>query len=277
MVCTIKEQVFPASLIKDKFFILTGMDRITDQTLISIIIAAYNAAGELEACLASIAAQPVRNMEVWVIDGGSTDGTLNILQSLNMPGLHWISEPDGGIYDALNKGVRLARGRWLYFMGADDRLLPGFSELAIRLKSPSTVYYGNSEPFYGNQPPAMELLGGKFSAYRLAKHCMNHQAILYPAAAFDKYRYNPAYRVYADYALNIQLWGDAAFRKEYHPFTIARYNMTGFSAGAGDVAFKRDKLQLIRRHMGWGMYMRMRWKQLKKRWQGERDFWDPGQ
>ncbi|WP_158618314.1 glycosyltransferase family 2 protein [Chitinophaga lutea] len=252
------------------------MDATTEQTLLSIIIATYNAGAELEACLASIAAQPVRNMEVWVIDGGSTDGTQHILQSLNMPKLRWISEPDEGIYDALNKGIRLARGKWLYFMGADDRLLPGFSELAIRLKEPSTVYYGNSEPFYGDQPPAMELLSGKFSPYRLAKHCMNHQAILYPAAAFQKYRYNLKYRVYADYALNIQLWGDGAFKKEFHPFTIVRYNMTGFSAASDDMAFKHDKLQLIRQHMGWGMYIRMRWKQLKKRWQGEPDFWDPG-
>lgn len=251
------------------------MEGKTEQILLSIVIATYNAAEELEACLASISAQPVRGIEVVVADGGSTDGTLAILQSQTMPNLRWTSEPDKGIYDALNKGALLSKGRWLYFMGSDDRLLPGFSELAIRLKDAATVYYGNSEPYYGNQPPAMELLSGRFSNYRLAKHCMNHQAIIYPAAAFRKYKYDLRYRVYADYALNIMLWGDAAFKKEFHPITIARYNMTGFSAATDDLPFKEDKLQLIRKYMGWWMYARMRVKQFKKRLQGEPDFWDP--
>lgn len=251
------------------------MEGKSERIVLSIIIATYNAGAELEACLASIAAQPLRNMEVLVMDGGSTDNTLTILQTHTMPQLRWSSEADEGIYDALNKGIARARGTWLYFMGADDRLLAGFSELAVRLKDPNTVYYGNSEPYYGAQEPNMELLSGRFSTYRLAKHCMNHQAIIYPAAGFKKYRYNLRYKVFADYALNIMLWGDPGFKKEYHPFTIARYNMTGFSAATDDKPFKTDKLQLIRRHMGWWMYMRMRLKQLKKRLQGEPDFWDP--
>lgn len=242
---------------------------------VSIIIATYNAGKELEACIASIAAQPTDQLELIIMDGGSTDETLHILQAQQHSWLHWQTGPDKGIYDALNKGAALAKGAWVYFMGADDRLQPGFGEMLTLLKDPFTVYYGNSEPFYGQQQPAMELLSGHFSKYRLAKHCMNHQAIIYPAAVFRKYQYDLQYKVYADYAMNIKVWGDAEFKQEYHPLTIALYNMTGFSALNNDLPFKRDKMQLIRKHMGWWMYTKMRFKLLKKRMQGEADFWDP--
>ena len=185
----------------------------------------------------------------------------------------WISEPDKGIYDALNKGIKLARGKWFYFLGADDRLLQGFSEMASKLKDENTVYYGNSVPFYySSNKPSYELLIGKFSNYRLAKYCMNHQAVIYPAKAFYKYEYDLRYKVFADYALNIQVWGDRDFKKIFYPVTIARYNMTGFSSTITDVQFKKDKPRLIRKSMGWLMYARFIFKRFKKRLRRETDF-----
>ena len=79
--------------------------------------------------------QPVQNIEILVVDGGSTDQTVSILNEFIHPGLSWISEPDQGIYDALNKGIQKARGRWFYFLGSDDLLLPGFSDMAEKLRS----------------------------------------------------------------------------------------------------------------------------------------------
>jgi glycosyltransferase involved in cell wall biosynthesis len=242
--------------------------------MISIIIATYNAGRHLQACLDSIAALQLPDVEVVAVDGGSSDDTVSILQHAGMPALRWISEPDKGIYDALNKGARMARGQWLYFLGADDRLLPGFRELALLVKEEDTLYYGNSEPFYGDSKDRMELLTGRFSRYRLAKHCMNHQAIIYPAAAFRKYAYDLRYKVYADYALNIRVWGDNGIKRVYHPVSIVRYDMTGFSSIANDIPFKQDKLRLIRESMGWLMYIRMLLKKYKKKLQGEKDFWE---
>lgn len=241
-----------------------------EKILVSIIIATYNAGQHLAECLASIAAQPVKDrIEVLVIDGSSTDSTLAVLRKVRLPLLTWISEPDTGIYDALNKGAAQAKGRWLHFLGADDRLLPGFSELVARLKNENTVYYGNSESFYGNGITGPPLLSGKFSKYRLAKYCMNHQGILYPAKTFHKYRYDLRYKVFADYALNLWLWGDHAFKKKYYPITIVRYNMTGFSSTADDIPFKQDKMKLIRESMGWWMYVRMRYKRWKLKLRGQ--------
>jgi glycosyltransferase involved in cell wall biosynthesis len=243
------------------------------QILISIIIATFNAEEYLRLCLESITSLEEKNIEIVVVDGGSRDNTISIIKDFPQINLVWISEPDKGIYDALNKGTRLAKGKWLYFLGADDRLLPGFSEMASKLKDENTVYYGNSEPFYyGTEKPSYELLVGKFSNYRLAKYSMNHQAIIYPAKAFYKYEYSLRYKVFADYALNIQLWGDRNFKKIFYPFTIVSYNMTGFSSTINDIEFKKDKPMLIRQSMGLLMYIKFIFKRFKKRLRGETDF-----
>ncbi|WP_345949395.1 glycosyltransferase family 2 protein [Mucilaginibacter sp. PAMB04274] len=225
--------------------------------LVSIIIATYNAATHLPGCLDSITAQAYPAIEVIIVDGGSTDDTIAVLQQYNAYINRWVSEPDKGIYDALNKGAGLATGKWLYFLGADDRLLTGFSAMAQQLKDEDTIYYGNTKA----EGP---LFTGEFSAYRLAKYCINHQSIFYPAKVFQKYQYSLKYRIYADYALNLQVWGDKSIKKQYVDIPVAWYNLTGFSAVANDDAFKHDKPQIIKKSMGWLMYLRFLYKRRKE-------------
>jgi glycosyltransferase involved in cell wall biosynthesis len=243
-------------------------------TLISIVIATYNAGSQLQECLASIDQQAYDNIEILIIDGGSTDNTIEIVKKFSgRKSITWLTEKDQGIYDALNKGIKLAKGDWLYFMGADDRLLPGFSELASKLKDPNTIYYGNTHEKYDPEnKPSFTILTGEFSKYRLAKYCINHQAIIYPASAFEKYGYNVKYKVFADYALNLALWGDNNFNREHHSLTIVSYDMTGFSSLNEDIVFKQEKAALIKMNLGWIIYLRFMLKKLKKRKRGETDF-----
>ncbi|RAJ06558.1 glycosyltransferase involved in cell wall biosynthesis [Chitinophaga skermanii] len=243
--------------------------------IVSIIIATYNAEKDVQDCLQSIVQQHFQQFEVLLMDAGSKDRTADIAAAFNDPRIKFHQAADKGIYDAFNKGVNEANGKWIYFLGADDRLLPGFSDLAKQLKDPRTIYYGDSVPYYGDATPGMELLGGEFSSYRLAKHCMNHQTIFYPATVFQLYKYQLKYKIYADYALNIQAWGDRRFRQQYIPVLIARYNMMGFSSSHNDPVFRRDKLMLIKQSMGWWMYWRLLFKNWKKRYQGEKNFWEP--
>lgn len=94
------------------------------QSLVSVIIATYNVEKTLQDCLDSVQGQTYRNLEIIVIDGGSTDRTLNIIQK-NLPIIgSWVSEPDAGIYAAWNKGLAMANGDWIGFLGADDRYHP---------------------------------------------------------------------------------------------------------------------------------------------------------
>lgn len=230
----------------------------TDRVQLSIIIATYNCEQHIRECLESIISQTYKALEIIIIDGQSTDNTLNIIKSFQLPNLTLQSEKDDGIYDALNKGIQLAKGNWMYFLGADDRLLKGFSSLASKLKDDHTVYYGNSEPLN-------LLLSGPFSNYRLAKYCMNHQSIIYPVSVFKKHKYNLKYKVLADYDLNLKVWGDKKFIKEHTDITIAHYCMDGFSSQNRDLAFIKDRSKLIRKSMGWITYLRFAYSLYKRK------------
>lgn len=243
-----------------------------NEVLISIIIATYNAVQHLHSCLESIVKHAGKNTEVVIIDGGSTDGTIQLLQAFSYAPLIWKSQPDRGIYDALNKGVAFAKGKWLHFLGADDKLLPGFTKLAEKLSDPNTIYYGDSVPFYdGENQATYGLLHGVFDNYRIAKYSINHQAIFYPANAFKKHSYNLKYKVHADSALNIQLWGDETFNKIYFPINIVAYNMTGFSSATKDELFIQDKPQIIKESMGFFMYTKYMLKRMKNKRKGKTD------
>ncbi|GAB6011243.1 glycosyltransferase [Viscerimonas tarda] len=88
--------------------------------LISIITVTYNAATVLEETLLSVIKQTYNNIEYIVIDGGSTDGTVDIIKKYADKISYWVSEPDKGIYDAMNKGIDRASGDWINFMNAGD-------------------------------------------------------------------------------------------------------------------------------------------------------------
>lgn len=92
--------------------------------IISIIIATYNAGKTLSKCLDSILLQKCDEVELLIIDGGSKDNTLNIIEESKNKVDFALSEPDKGIYDAWNKGIKQARGQWIMFVGADDELMP---------------------------------------------------------------------------------------------------------------------------------------------------------
>lgn len=87
---------------------------------ISIITATYNSATTLRQTIESVLNQDYPNIEYIVIDGGSTDGTVKILQDYSSRIAYWVSEPDSGIYDAFNKGIRAATGDYIQFLGSDD-------------------------------------------------------------------------------------------------------------------------------------------------------------
>lgn len=91
-----------------------------EKPLISVITVVFNGAETLRDTIESIAMQSYENVEHIVLDGGSTDGTVEILQDYNQQLAYWRSEKDGGIYDAMNKGIALAAGDYIGMLNADD-------------------------------------------------------------------------------------------------------------------------------------------------------------
>lgn len=117
------------------------MDR---RPLISVITITYNASATLPITLASVAEQTFTDFEHIIVDGASTDDTILIARKAGTPGLRIISEPDNGLYDAMNKGQRLARGKYLIFLNSGDKFhtpetLMAYSE-AIKSKNPDIIY-----------------------------------------------------------------------------------------------------------------------------------------
>ncbi len=110
---------------------LQNTEQKYDQPLVSIITAVYNAKDTIEVTIRSVLDQSCQNIEHILIDGGSTDGTLEILEKYSDRLTYYISEPDSGIYSAMNKGISLAQGDYICLLNADDRYSADFVESSL--------------------------------------------------------------------------------------------------------------------------------------------------
>ncbi|WP_432713739.1 glycosyltransferase family 2 protein [Pedobacter sp.] len=222
---------------------------------ISIIIVTLNVEQYLQSCLTSIEKQKYKNLEVILVDGGSTDDTLKIIKNNNKIITHWVSEKDDGIYDAMNKALKLITGSWVYFLGADDVLMDDFSLFAKELKDEHIIYYGSvlkeGVKYYGKATP-----------YQFAKSAVCHQAIIYPSSVFDKYKFDTKYKTSADYVLNMWCWKDANYKFKFIDFILANFNHTGVSSNK-DLMLERDMSTLIYKNFGWVIWLRYLFKKLK--------------
>lgn len=113
---------------------------------ISVITVTYNAAQFVEGTILSVLAQTYKHIEYVIIDGGSKDGTLDIIKKYETSIARWVSEPDKGLYDAMNKGIQSATGDFILFMNAGDRFFANDAlEVAIRQSTPDTdILYGET-------------------------------------------------------------------------------------------------------------------------------------
>ena len=112
---------------------------------ISIITVVYNGSTTLEGTIKSIASQSYKNIEYIIVDGNSTDATLDVIKRNKDVIDKWISEADQGIYDAMNKGIELATGDYLWFMNSGDQIAePTTLERAINCMTDADIYYGET-------------------------------------------------------------------------------------------------------------------------------------
>ncbi|SRX55349.1 glycosyltransferase family 2 protein [Aequorivita sp. CIP111184] len=228
--------------------------------LITIVIPTYNCQGTIKEALNSILSQSFKNVEILIIDGASTDNTLKILQEYKTQEENLIvhSAKDEGIYDAMNKGIKLAKGEWLYFMGSDDTLYETtILEKVAKLIEDLTynVIYGNVK-IIGNTGWAKDgaIYDGKFDTSKILKTNISHQAIFYKSR-FIKEKivfFNLNYSVCSDWDFNLRCWSKTDFY--YSDIIIANFFSGGLSTNGSDKLFEKDFIANILKYFKIGLF-----------------------
>lgn len=182
--------------------------------LISIITAVRNGREHIEQTIQSVASQDFRDFEHVIIDGGSTDGTLDIIRKHRSSIAYLVSEPDQGISDAFNKGVLASRGATILFLGSDDYLhdnsvLSRVASAMKHLKKPY-FFYGNLNYVYENK---VKTIHRNYNFRKFRRYdCLPHQAMFLDRFFFDKYGlFDIEYKHAMDYEHT------ARFIREYQP------------------------------------------------------------
>jgi glycosyltransferase involved in cell wall biosynthesis len=180
--------------------------------LVTIVTAVFNAQPYISGCLESVLAQDYPNLEHIVLDGGSSDGTIEVLRLYDDRIALWKSGPDKGVYDAWNNGLAEARGEWICFLGADDELLPGtvtaYMNLAAR--NPDAEYLSSQIRWIHPSGYVNPAHGRPWTWRRFAKSmCVAHPGSMHRRSLYDRLgAYDISYRSAADYELLLRARGE---------------------------------------------------------------------
>lgn len=173
-----------------------------EKPLISIITVVFNGEKYLEETIQSVITQTYDNIEYIIIDGGSTDSTLDILRNYEDRIDYWVSEKDNGIYDAMNKGIDLATGDWLLFIGADDKIFSPQTISSIPFEKYKHSMLIAGKIVYDTQQEVTSSIGLK----TLFHNTVHHQSAFYSKNLFTVWRYDLSFDLIADYELNLLLY-----------------------------------------------------------------------
>jgi len=220
---------------------------------ITVITVCYNAVATIEATIASVLSQTHPDVEYIIVDGGSADETLAVIDRYRDRLAKVISEPDDGIYDAMNKGLACASGDLITFLNADDRLADETVLARVADAAPEgDVIYGDvivHDPATGTD--SVKSYHG-FDKTRFFDDTICQQATFYRPAAFAACgRFRTAYRIAAD--MN---WLLEAVRRK-RPFThlafpVAVYDLGGMSGNPRFAAqLQAERQEILLRHFSW--------------------------
>ncbi|MCW1968668.1 MAG: glycosyltransferase [Anaerolineae bacterium] len=212
--------------------------------LVSIITVVYNGVAHLEKTILSVLNQSYPNIEYIIIDGGSTDGTVEIIRRYGNRLAYWVSEPDKGIYDAMNKGIALATGEVIGLLNAGDWYLEDAIQLlASQLQTEPSIYYGDALIFY---PDLNQQRLAKANLSGLRHHMsICHQATFVATRIYQQRGlYKTNYRLAADYDFLSRCYHkNVAFRYLKQPVILFA------NGGASDqniVLYKRECLSIAK-------------------------------
>ncbi len=215
--------------------------------LFTIITPVLNRAAVLEKTMASVLSQKAGLFEYLVLDGGSTDGTLDVLRAAGER-MRWQSGPDSGVYDAMNKGLKMAAGEFVYFLGAGDTLRPSILEKVAAVIPRDSMAY-----FYGNvySEAHQRVYNGRYTNWKLSRINICHQAVFCHKHLFEVIGpFDTRYKIMADHVWNMKAFGTPGLHRVYADLVIADFAAGGLSHYQTDPQLIADRLTLIRQHLG---------------------------
>jgi glycosyltransferase involved in cell wall biosynthesis len=214
--------------------------------LVSIITVVRNNPERLQRTLQSVARFKGADVEYVLIDGASTDATLEVIRAHEELLDFWMSEPDGGIYEAMNKGAARSRGRFLMFLNAGDELIADVAQLASGAAEDCVLQYGRANMV--NPDGSLSYVKGKRlkSPRKFLKGMpLCHQAILYGRDAMPAY--DPRFRIMADRLLTYRLVRDQGLRRtRFLDATLVNYIEDGFSRNVSHLQTREEESRFYR-------------------------------
>ena len=167
--------------------------------LVTIITVVFNSEKYLEQTIQSVINQTYDNVEYIVIDGGSTDGTVDIIRKYENQIDYWVSEPDGGIYDAMNKGIVLSRGQIVGLINSGDGYIDGAisSIIKVHLNHPSSILTGNCKAIL-SEPSKWIIASGRFEM--LPYRMIPHSSVFVPLSVYERQgMFDTSFKIAGDY------------------------------------------------------------------------------
>ena len=214
---------------------------------LTVITVTYNAGKELERTIQSVISQTYfPDIEYIIIDGNSTDDTVAIIKKYESKLSSWLSEPDKGIYDAMNKGIKMAKGRWVNFMNAGDIFTSKIivEDIFKENIEKFDVVYGNYilvyERFRKNMHTPKDLSG--FYDYML----MNHQSVFMKQSLALSHLYDLSYKIACDYEQLLCFYHSG---KKFHHVDkfIAEFAYGGLST-TGKLVYFDEQMSIIKKY-----------------------------
>lgn len=209
---------------------------------LSIITINYNNSKGLEDTIRSVISQDFKDYEYIVIDGGSNDGSVDIIKKYSDKINYWISEPDKGIYNAMNKGIYKSSGDYLNFMNSGDCFhnKSVLNDVSKNLYDEKIVIgkccNSKTKEIYCSLKPGQEV-----TLMTLMKEIINHQSTFYHHSIFDKYKYDESLEIIADWKINLQSIIIDNCTVKIIDTLITDYDMTGISSTNSELYIKEKK------------------------------------
>lgn len=222
---------------------------------ISIITVCFNAKDTIEETFLSVINQTYKNVELVVIDGGSTDGTTEVIEKYGEKISYFVSEPDNGIYDAMNKGIKAASGDFIIFLNANDtffneKVLEKVAE-ALNKNPEAKLLYGDAEYVTEDKKSSQIVTNEKITNdFSLIFNNICHQSIFYNKSLFETFGlYTDEFKIYADWDFNIKCLVQNKIKAIYLPTAICKFQLGGAcSTQSVKKLCKKEKKALIKKY-----------------------------